>query len=166
MPVGRPRKTTAELKLAGVINQHSSRKDWNTSDTPYAIDTQRQAPSNYLPETKSAWAAFMKVKLVQGVLSAEDEGTVRLMFDALDDTYRMQKQIDEFYLSENLSERLADAEQRKHLKEMVQVRNMHSDAFTRLALRFGITPTERSRLAVKEKQELSPMLQLLNEDNA
>lgn len=165
MSAGRPRKTVKELKLNGTMNKVSSRKDWNTSSTPFQANP-TYAPKRYLQATKDEWNAFMKVKGVQGVLSNEDLAHVTAMFNALDDYYRMQAKVDSFYVSEDLDDKLADAEQRKQLKEMVQVMNLHFEMFNKIALRFGITPTERSRLAVKEKQELSPMLQLLNEDNA
>lgn len=159
--MGRPRKPAKELKLNGTFNKVSSRKDWNT-DTPYVMD-QSYAPKRYLPETKRAWNQFMKVKCVQGVLSDEDEAMVILMFDALDDVYRIQAKIDEFYNDPNLSANLRDAETRKHLKEMVQVRKIHETSFVTMAVKFGMSPVERSRLQVTSSKPKSELFELLSE---
>lgn len=160
MATGRPRKTMAELELSGVVNQHGYRKNWN-SNTPFEAQAKR-APEHYLPETKKAWNYFHKVKAVQGVLSIEDEPLVRMMFDSLNYAFKMSAAIDALYHNEEFMSNLADSDKRKQLKEMVQIYKIHESSFFSIALRFGITPTERSRLATKEQQTISPMLKLIS----
>lgn len=160
MGAGRPRKTPAELKLSGVTKQHGYRKNWNTSETPCAA-LRTRAPQRYLKETKAAWTSFMEVKAVQGVLSEEDMAAVTMMFNALDNDFRMQVEIDKIYHAPDFGEKVMDPEERKKLKDLVQIQKMHETAFFSMSLRFGMTPTERSKLTVKEQQQKSPMLMLL-----
>ena len=158
--MGRPRKPVNELKLAGTFDRGYPRKNWNT-ETPFAV-TDSPASSKYLRRTQEAWHQFMRVKAVQGVISEEDMCMVRLMFDALDNLYRIQDQIDAFYKRPNLSALLADEDYRSQLKEMVQIRKNHETSFAFFACKFGMTPAERSKLTVADKKDESPMLQLLN----
>lgn len=164
--MGRNRKPAQELHLSGTFNQHSSRKDWNTS-TPFAVTgDEGSANGKYLKRTQEAWHDFMRVKAVQGVLSQEDMCIVTLMFDALDNLYRIQDQIDAFYKQPNLSNILKNEKRMEQLKSMVQIRRNHETSFAHFACKFGMTPAERSKLTVADKKDESPMLQLLNRAKA
>ena len=158
--MARPRKSVSDLKLSGTFSQHSSRKNWNT-ETLFAV-SDRPAPNKYLQRTKVAWNQFMRVKTVQGILSEEDMSLVTLMFDALDDVFRIQDEIDAFYRSPTLRRDLADEEKRDHLKDMIQMRKSHETSFAFFACKFGLSPSERTKLTLPEKKNESPMLQLLN----
>ena len=105
----------------------------------------------------------MRVKAIQGVLSEEDMPLVGMMFDALDNLYRIQDEIDAFYRDPKLKSNLSDEETRKQLKDMVNIRKSHEAGFFLLACRFGLTPSERTKLVLPEKNAKSPMLQLINE---
>ena len=161
--MGRTRKPVQQLKLAGTYDRGYPRKDWNTT-TPYAVTgDEGPADSRYLGRTKEAWHQFMRVKSAQGVLSEEDLCMVRLMFDALDNLYRIQDQIDNFYKQKNLNVILANEDRLMQLKTMVQIRKNHETSFAFFACKFGLTPAERSKLTVADKKEESPMLQLIHE---
>ena len=162
--MARPRKSANELKLAGTFDRGYPRKNWNT-ETLYVV-TDKPAPNEYLTRTKIAWNQFMKVKASQGVLSEEDMSMVRLMFDALDDVYRIQDEIDAFYKRPTLRKDLADEDKRSQLKEMVQIRKNHETSFAHFACKFGISPAERTKLTIPDKKEESPMLKLLNKAKA
>ena len=152
----------SELNLSGVAKQHSYRKNWS-SNTPLEAQLHRP-PEHYLAETKKAWYNFYKVKAIQGVLSIEDEPLVRMMFDALNNALRMSAEVDKLYHNSEFMSNLADSNKRKQLKDMVQIYKMHETSFFNIAIRFGITPTERSRLATREEQPASPLLRLINGD--
>ena len=161
--MGRTRKSVQELKLAGTFDRGYPRKDWNTN-TPYAVTgDEGPADSRYLKRTQDAWHQFMRVKAAQGVLSTEDLCMVTLMFDALDNLYRIQDQIDKFYKQKNLEAALRNEDRLFQLKTMVQIRKNHETSFAFFACKFGLTPAERSKLTIPEKKNESPMLQLLNE---
>ena len=104
----------------------------------------------------------MKAKAAQGVLSEEDMSMVRLMFDALDDVYRIQDEIDAFYKRPTLRRDLTDEDKRQHLKDMVQIRKNHETSFAFFACKFGLSPAERSKLTLPEKKDESPMLALIS----
>ena len=158
---GRPRKTVQELKLSGLYGKRSSHKSYNEEVTnPLEM---KAAPGKYLKRTQYAWNQFMRVKTSQGILSEEDSSLVTIMFDSLDDLFRVQDEIDRFYRRPDLTKALADEESRDHLKEMVQIRKLHEASFTSLAVKFGLTPTERTKLILPQKKAESPMLKLLAE---
>lgn len=158
--MARPRKSANELKLAGTFDRGYNRKNWNT-ETLFVVGD-KPAPNNYLQRTKVAWHQFMKAKAAQGVLSEEDMSMVRLMFDALDDVYRIQDEIDAFYKRPTLRRDLTDEDKRQHLKDMVQIRKNHETSFAFFACKFGLSPAERSKLTIPEKKDESPMLALIS----
>lgn len=158
--MARPRKPVADLKLSGTFNQHSSRKSWNT-ETLFTV-TNKPAPDRYLQRTKVAWNQFMRVKAAQGIVSEEDLAMITMMFDSLDDVYRIQDEIDAFYKRPTLRADLSDDEKRQQLKDMVHIRKNHESSFAFIACKFGLSPAERSKLTLPEKKDESPMLQLLS----
>ena len=159
--MGRPRKSANELKLAGTFNRGYQRQDWNTETQ--CVVTHKPAPDRYLQRTKVAWNQFMRVKATQGVLSEEDLSLVTLMFDSLDDVYRMQDEIDAFYRRPNLRHALADEDLRSQLKEMVQIRKSHETSFAMFACKFGLSPSERTKLTLPNRKEESALLKLMKE---
>lgn len=160
--MGRPRKTTTELKLSGTFNQHSSRKNWNT-ETPYQL-TDKPSPSRYLKRTQMEWHKFMTVKTVQGVLSIEDESMLIMMFDSLDLYFRMTDEVYEFHKSPDYKDRISDWKERAMLKDLDKMRSAHLQDFTKIACRFGISPTERSRMTLPEQEQRDELLELVAEE--
>lgn len=160
--MGRPRKTTTELKLSGTFNQHSSRKNWNT-DVPCKL-TDKPAPGHYLKRTQIEWHKFMIVKSSQEILSIEDESMIIMMFDSLDLYFRMTDSVFEFHKSPEYNEKMQDWKQRATLKDFVKLRSSHLADFTRIACRFGISPAERSRMTMPEKEERDELLELVTKE--
>ena len=155
MPAGRPRKTPQDLKLSGTNIYHPERKKWNTRNaTPI---TQKPAPSRYLKRTQYFWNQFMIEKAAQNVLSVGDEPVLVSMFDAYDQYLRYKDQHDELMKD-------ADFKDPEFLRNLNQLDIMIDRLFkqwTSLALRFGLTPTERSKLAVTPEKPQSAMLELI-----
>lgn len=149
--MARPRKTPQELELSGTFKKSSARKNWNTrNDRPL---TSKPAPQRFLQRTKVAWNQFMDVKTTQGVLSADDESSVVAMFESLDKYIRFSDMEYEELQSENPDlDRLL-----KLQKESIK----YQQEFRAWAIRFGITPTERTKLSVNPQKEESPMMQLI-----
>jgi len=156
---GRPRKTVAQLKLSGTFNKVSSRKDWN-EEVPCVLGY-ISAPKRYLQRTKVAWNQFMRVKAQQGVLSEEDQSLVLIMFNHLDHYYRaddrlQQMEKDPAYFGTSIGLDAMDK-----IGKMIE---RHFNSFSKLALRFGMTPSERTKLHIPEHEKQSEMLQLLQEN--
>ena len=158
---GRPRKSVQELKLSGMYSKRSSHKNYN-DEVPNQMEL-KTAPKRYLQRTKVAWNQFMRVKVTQGILSEEDASLICIMFDALDNLYHIQDEIDRFFRRPDLTSALSDEDRRKQLKDMVQVRKLHETSFVTLACRFGLTPSERTKLVLPQKKAESPLLKLINE---
>ena len=155
MAMGRPRKSEAELKLSGTFDRVSSRKKWNTrNSTPL---TDRPAPAKYLKRTQFFWNQFMVEKAAQNVLSVGDEPVLVSMFDAYDQYLRYKDQHDELMKE-------ADFKDMEFIRKLNQLDIMIDRLFkqwTSLALRFGLTPSERSKLAVMPEKPQSAMLELI-----
>lgn len=164
MKAGRPRKTVADLKLSGTYGRHSEHKDYN-DETPLQITEGERAPSRYLKRTQTAWQDFMNVKSFQGVLSVEDKSAITMMFDALDSYYRTHDQLQRI-------QRTAKPEDYKNkefldcLKALTSTRSTFFREYVQIACRFGITPTERSRLVIPKKKEDSELFKILREAGA
>ena len=159
--MARPRKSAQELQLSGTFSRVSSRKNWNTRNDREL--TKKPAPSRYLQRTKEAWNQFMDVKATQKVLSAEDERSVVLMFDALDRYFRMSDEIDKIYRKPDFAEWLGDISNQKQFKLMKTELRADNDVFKNWAIRFGMTPTERSKLSVPKVETEDEIFSILKE---
>lgn len=155
MAMGRPRKSEAELKLSGTFNRVSSRKKWNTRNaTPL---TEKPAPARYLKRTQYFWNQFMVEKAAQNVLSVGDEPVLVSMFDAYDQYLRYKDQHDELMKDGDFK----DPEFIRNLNQLDIMIDRLFKQWTSLALRFGLTPSERSKLAVTPEKPQSAMLELI-----
>ena len=160
MPMGRPRKSKGELKLSGTLKKVSSRKDWY-DENPTPLES-RKAPSRYLIRTQKAWNQFMLTKSKQGVLALEDEAPIIMMFDALDSYYRTTDLFEVLKRGKS-GDALIDDEYLDKYNKIDIVANRQFARFEKLACRFGITPSERSKLRVKEEAPKSELLRILEE---
>ena len=162
MAMGRPRKSERELKLSGTFNKVSSRKDWY-DENPTPLES-RKAPTRYLIRTQKAWNQFMLTKAKQRVLSLEDEAPIIMMFDALDSYYRTTD-LFEVLKRGKTGDALIDDEYLDKYNKIDIVANRQFARFEKLACRFGITPSERSKLRVeKDVEEKSELLRILEEN--
>lgn len=148
---GRPRKPVQEHILSGTSKNNSYRKNWNTrNDRPL---TSKPAPGKFLKRTQIAWNQFMDVKAAQGVLSAEDEVCIMAMFESLDKYIRLSDKEYEILTSDDPDlDELAKLERPLH---------KHQEEFRAWAVKYGVTPAERSKLVVSPQKEESPMMQLI-----
>lgn len=105
----------------------------------------------------------MDVKATQKVLSAEDERSVVLMFDALDRYFRMSDEIDKIYRKPDFAEWLGYESNQKQFKLMKTELRADNDIFRNWALRFGMTPTERSKLSVPKVEKEDEIFSILKE---
>lgn len=154
MPKGRPRKTPQELELSGTNIYHPERKKWNTKNsTPL---TEKPAPGRYLKRTQFFWNQFMIEKASQNVLSVGDEPVFTAMFDSYDRWLRYKDRREE--LDSTLGWDKEDITIRNQLDIMI---DREFKQWTQIAIRFGLTPTERSKLAVQPEKPQSEMLQLI-----
>lgn len=158
--MGRPRKTPQELELTGTNIYHPERKNWNTKNQKPLTD--RVAPAHYLRRTQIAWAEFMDMKAEQKVLSIEDRALVVQMFDCLDRLYRNTDTYNEIRKAHpDYAKWLQDKDNRDVIKTLRSEMTADDTAFRNWAIRFGMTPTERSKLPVVPEKPQSEMLQLI-----
>ncbi len=153
--MGRNRKTVAELKLSGEFGKHGNRKDWN-QEVPDPIGRDFKIPAGLLPHTRNAYRSFMYAKTIQGILSTEDEPLVFAMFSSLDSYLRITEQIAP--ILKNKEE--IDLDQ---IDKLSKIQRRYLESFTALAIKFGLSPTERSKLSLPVKKEPSPMMKILQE---
>jgi P27 family predicted phage terminase small subunit len=155
---GRPRKSPEELKLAGTFGQHSSRQKWNARNaTPL---TEKAAPSRYLKRTQYFWNQFMIEKAQQNVLSVADEPVFVAMFDSYDQWLRYKDKREKLTIG---YETMEEINIRNRLDCMI---DREFKQWTSLAIRFGITPTERSKLECGPEQKETEFMQILKRAKA
>lgn len=158
--MGRPRKTPQELELTGTNIYHPERKNWNTKNQKPLTD--RVAPAHYLRRTQIVWAEFMEMKAAQNVLSIEDRSCIIQMFDCLDRLYRNTDTYNEIRKAHpDYAKWLQDKDNRDVIKTLRSEMTADDTAFRNWAIRFGMTPTERSKLPVVPEKPQSEMLQLI-----
>lgn len=172
---GRKRKSVQELKLHGMYGKRSSHKDYN-EDVPNPI-VFKSAPKRYLQRTKIAWNEFMRVKCTQGILSEEDNILVEMMFDSLNHYFYEQDELDNIQKKLHLDsiakkgedkdkDRLSP-EEREELRsakvQTIKARNTFKKEFDESAIKFGLSPTERTKLIIPEKKKESELMLFLKE---
>ena len=97
------------------------------------------------------------------VLSADDESCIVMMFDCLDRLYRNTDTYNELRKNTNYVRWLKDKENRETIKMIRREISDDNLTFRNWAIRFGLTPTERSKLAVNPDKPQSEMLRLIKE---
>lgn len=163
MPAGQPRKTQQALVLSGADKYNAKRyENYNLTETGPVIpkDVVLRCPKEYSKETKKAWKSIVPSLISMGVLSEQDLPGLRILFDVYEE-YQIQLRaihhLDTTYMNEpDYWERRDRASKRK---------DRALDQWIRLACRFGILPTERSRLMPQElqKKEEDPLSVILGE---
>ena len=147
---GRPRLTQNALTLSGQDKLKPQRYSNYNMEAGSVIprDAILKCPKEYSKETKKAWKAIVPSLIEMQVLSVQDLPTMRMMFDVYEE-YLMHckviKHLDETYSNEEDYWEKRDKAARRRSKAL--------DEWIRLACRFGITPTERSRLMPQETLE-------------
>lgn len=150
MPAGKPRLTQNQLTLSGLKELKPQRYSSYNMETGPVIpkDMVLKCPSHYSKEVKKAWKAIVPSLIQMQVLSQQDLVGLKLMFDCLEE-YEAQmkviKLLDSTYTNEPDYWEKRDKASRRRSKAL--------DEWMRLAARFGILPTERSRLV---PQDITP----------
>ena len=105
----------------------------------------------------------MDMKAAQGVLSEEDRSCVIEMFDCLDRIYRNTDAYNEIRKQhpDYVAWLLEDKANRDTIKLLRSELTADDTAFRNWAIRFGMTPTERSKLPMMPEKPQSEMLQLI-----
>lgn len=147
---GRPRLTQNALVLSGQ-NEKKPKKyaGYNLTETGPVIpkDMVLKCPKEYSKETKKAWKAIVPSLISMGVLSQQDLPALQVMFDMYEE-YQLQKKaislLDATYSNqEDYWDKRDKASKR---------RDKAFDNWMRVAARFGILPTERTRLVPQDIQ--------------
>lgn len=104
----------------------------------------------------------MLTKAKQGVLVLEDEAPIVLMFDSLDLYYRTYDKVK--ILNHGVAgDDKIDDDLLDKLNKIDIIMNRQFMRFEKLACRFGMTPSERTKLRVKEEAPKSELLRILEE---
>ena len=163
MSAGQPRKTQQALVLSGADKYNAKRyENYNLTETGPVIpkDTVLKCPKEYSKETKKAWKSIVPSLISMGVLSEQDLVGLKIMFDVYEEYLlhcKTIKHLDETYSSEeDYWDKRDKASKRK---------DRAFDQWLRIACRYGILPTERSRLLPQklEKKEEDPLAIILGE---
>lgn len=147
--MGRPRLTQNQLTLSGQDKLKPARySSYNMESGPVIPkDYILKCPSHYSKEVKKAWKAIVPSLIQMQVLSEQDLVGLKIMFDCLEEYEAQMKVIrilDETYSSEKDYWERRDKASRRRSKAL--------DEWMRLAARYGIMPTERSRLIPQETE--------------
>lgn len=150
MPAGRPRKTKEVLELSGAVTYNKKRYESYGSSKSMAFprDTHISCPKRFLKKTQQAWNTIIPAKIMEQVLCEEDLPHVEAMFSFYDEYVRIDNKL-QAYLKDDDWDFNPDV-----LKIVRTLMKLKSDAFSHfseIALRFGVTPVERTKLQMPEE---------------
>lgn len=151
MPSTKPRQTQTALALSGQAELKPQRyKNYNLTETGPVItkDMTLRCPSHYCKEVKKSWKAIVPSLISMQVLSQQDLPALSIMFDCLEEYYAQMRAIrllDSTYSNEEDYWEKRDKASKRRSKAL--------DEWVRLACRFGILPTERTRLVPQDTGE-------------
>ena len=160
---GKPRATIQHLELVGLEN-HGDHKYYNRDHGPLiTADTNLKCPSEYHKETKKCWKAIVPTLIQMGVLTEPDLPTLKQLFDAHDDYVRARENYKAYTVlfdSSNIQDvvKMVDIQ-----RKLFSVMDAARDRFNKIGSRFGITPTERSRLPINQESKDEDPLQVILE---
>ena len=139
----KPRMTQQQLALSGQGELKKSKyKNWNkVPGTVIPKDHRLIAPKKYDKKTKKAFKIVTDNLIAMGALSEQDLPAMELMFDCLNDYYRFES------LIKFIDETSDDSDETfKRRDRLVKRKNEAMRNFYLWTGKFGITPTDRSRL--------------------
>jgi len=145
MAAGRPRGTQKHIELSGLAKK---RKKYygernNTQLAPLA-DMSIEAPKKYSRETRMAWDLIVPNLIAMEVLTEVDLPSLQMMFDAYEEYVQAKKTITKFEKIHTMLEPDYIIK-RKALNTWMTNSQVN---FNKIAARFGLMPTERSRLPI------------------
>lgn len=157
MSAGRPRATIEQLKLHGIEKASSNHKTYTRLDmSDTLIKGELSPPNHYSARTKQAWNRVIPNIQNLNILTEQDLNSLIAGFDAFEEMVKAQKAIREF---DKEHPHLA-VEDIKHRKALSQWMLQSMDSANRVFARFGLMPTERTRLNLvgeKEQKEEDPL---------
>lgn len=156
MPAGKPRATKEHLELTGGYRADKHAGYGDSSLIALPKDTILEAPKKYSAATKKAWDCIVPSLIQQGILAAQDLPTLDLLFNAYEEYEKAKKAIAKFDKAHTDLLTSDDITDRKKLNAWL---SQALNDYHKISARFGITPTERIRIAnpQKEKKKEDPL---------
>lgn len=141
--MSRPRATASQLELSGLNKIQKTRYSTYNMKPGKVIppDVQLKPPKKYDKQTKKAFQSITSNLIAMGALSEQDLPAMSLMFDSLNDYYKFDALID--FLDKTYMDKEDYFDKRDRL---VKRKNESMRAFYLWTSKFGITPTERTKL--------------------
>lgn len=144
MPGGKPRATVQQLKLHGIEKKsrnHATYADPDVKDS--LINEIPTPPSHYSARTKEAWNNIYKGLISMRVLTTNDVAALNSGFEAHEEMVKALRAIKEF---EKEHKGPLDSNAIKDRKALSSWLLTSIAEANKVFCRFGLTPTERTRL--------------------
>lgn len=160
----RARSTKEYLELTGKINNQKQYKDLAPSKglpTSIPTDAALKCPTKYCKRTKDAWHAIVPSLTVLGVLNVQDLAALEMMFSAHEQYVKAEEALRKYMATEFDPSNFTSV---KHMRTLSTVMNESISTFIKVSTKFGITPTERTKLVFNsEEKEKDPLSIVLGE---
>ena len=150
MAAGRPRGTPQHLEVSGLTKKRKKYYEERNNQQVATIEAvEIEPPKKYSKETKAAWNSIVPNLLSMGVLTELDLPSMQMMFDSYEEYVQAKKAITKFEKIHTLLE--PDyVTKRKALNTWMINCQIN---FNKIAARFGLMPTERSRLPINSQEQ-------------
>lgn len=158
---GRPRGTIESLKLHGIDKTDKKYKEYAQPDVSDQLITNYiNPPNHYSARTKKAWERILPNLLAMRVLTEQDLDTLQTGFDAFEEMVKAQRAIKAF--DKNFDP--TDSSQVKTRRSLSQWMLASMGEANKVFCRYGLTPTERSRLDIipEKKKDDDPLSLVLD----
>lgn len=151
MPAGHPRLTQTALTLSGQDKLRPQRYSSYNLVPGQVIprDVVLTPPKHYEKQTKKAFKTISSNLIAMGALSEQDLVAFGVMMDSLNDYYKCDALL--IHLDKTVID--MDEEYLKQRDKILKRKGEASDRFYKWTSRFGITPTERTRLVCGEQKQ-------------
>ena len=154
--MSRPRATANQIELSGLNKIQKVRYSSYNMEPGKVIppDVQLKPPKKYEKQTKNAFKIITSNLIAMGALSEQDLPAFSLMMDSLNDYYKYDNLID--FLDKTYSDKEDYFDKRDKLTKR---KNEAHRNFYLWTGRFGLTPTDRTRLSCESssKKDSDPL---------
>ena len=150
--MGQVRASAAQLKLSGLSTWNKSHYKENYNLTEGILPQgDIIAPKSLSPTAKKAWNTTVPALLQMKALSVTDFVQLENLFMLYDELLKARKAIKEF----DKTHSVVDDDYISKRRMLNAWLNQTQTTFTTLACRFGMTPSDRTRLPIEEDDDNS-----------
>lgn len=154
--MARNKQPTALAEFTGATARNPKRYAGRSSCK--GVQLQISKPAFINSETSSAWDSIVPGLEALGVISIVDVPSLLAMFDHYEKYANVRKLLTEFDAEYcRKLETFTDMQLVNQRKSMASQLSLHWNDFSKIASRFGLTPSDREKISITEQKDADPL---------